>query len=180
MSSTSSSVDVAAAFMAIDSDGEDVFLSDDDIVDDADSGMRRERETVTYHYSGDILKDIDGTSPDPRTHWSNLPAHKRLQNWMTEFRMPEDVFDELFDMVEPYIPESKAYTTGMRTYSKRHKLLMTVSWLAHIPTLSYMSMKFGSPPSSIAGSILKPTSSASRLCAATTCSTRCGRLPSRR
>ena len=52
--------------------------------------------------------------------------------WMNEFRMTEATFDDLLGLVPPHMQHSRVYCYGRRPYSKRYRLLLTMSFLAHV------------------------------------------------
>ena len=70
--------------------------------------------------------------------------------------MPPTVFDELFDVVCDHIPDTMPVVPHHRQYSKRTKLLVTLYYLAHVPTLRCMSRLFGVPHNSISEVCLGP------------------------
>lgn len=150
---------------AILSDNDSYFGSDDDMFDSGDElhpedglvGFRFDRRVATYAYDGDVLRNLNNLNPDEALNWRSLPDDIRDARWMSEFRMPEPVFDELYALVSPGMDESFAPQPGMRQYSKRDRLLITLHFLAHVPTLRAMSTKFGAPHNSISRCILHPT-----------------------
>ena len=120
-------------------------------------GERLPRSCMTYAHDGDMLANMDGTSDDPTKHWSNLRPTARDEKWMSEFRMIEATFEELLALVQQHMEDSRVYVDGRRSYSKRHRLLLTLSFLAHVPTMSYMGSKVGVPRNTLSSSILRKT-----------------------
>ena len=137
-------------------DTEDDFDAFVDIVNPLE-GLRLPRSCVTYHHDGDMLANCDGTSPDATKHWNALRDAAYEERWMMEFRMNEATFGELLQLVQPHLQESRVYRDGRRSYSKRHRLLLTLSFLAHVPTMRYMSLKLGVPQNTISSLILRKT-----------------------
>ena len=122
------------------------------------NNVRRPRTRPTYEYDGDLLQNLDGTSPDESRHWSALPPHEYKQRWRTHFRMTEDVFDQLFAVVAPHMLDGRRHVNKRyRCPTKRHKVLMTISYLAFVPSLREMGAKFGQPHNSLSVVVIRPT-----------------------
>ena len=118
------------------------------------------RRVLTWLYYGDLLKCVEGEHATPVKNWATLPADERCRRWMHLCRMPEEVFDELYDVVCDHIPDTRPVVPHHRHYTKRTKLLVTVYYLAHVPTLRCMSRMFGIPHNSISDVCLRPGLSA--------------------
>jgi DDE superfamily endonuclease len=149
-----------------DTDSEYSYGYDDDGLLDADgfehpedllAGYRFERSCPTFEYDGDLLLNVWNTNSIVQRNWNQLPAHKEEEKWVQTFRMSRETFQELFDLVALGLKENHSRHPQMRTYSKKDKLLITVFFLAHCPTLRNMSMLFGCPHNSICALILRPT-----------------------
>lgn len=120
--------------------------------------QRRRRAVATYEYDGDVILNAMDQGPDRKKHWGLLLPHEQDRRWMTEFRMPKRVFEELFEKVAPLMPpEEQASNSTMRSYSTTVKLLVTIHFLAHAPTLRAMAHKFQIPHASLSVCILHPT-----------------------
>jgi hypothetical protein len=112
------------------------------------SAERSDRDPRTVHrfeYSSSLLKAVDGTHPDPEKRWNTLNESKQDELWLDEFRMHKETFRELFQLCEPQIPQHRAVNPAYRVYRKRHKLLMTLSWLAHVHTSRQLRNRFNVP-----------------------------------
>jgi hypothetical protein len=59
--------------------------------------------------------------------------------------VPEDIFLQLFQRVQPYLHSSAPKNTKQRTYTKKVEILVTLNLLAHVPTLRQMAPKWGVP-----------------------------------
>jgi hypothetical protein len=66
---------------------------------------------------------------------------ERERRWMAEFRMPRDTFLQLFQKVQPQLRPNAPQNTKQRTYTEKEKLLVTLNFLAHVPTLRQMASK---------------------------------------
>jgi hypothetical protein len=119
--------------------------------------IRLPRNISTYAYTGDLLLCVDNVHPDPRRRWNTYPQDQRDALWLDEFRMIESDFDELFQMVALHMTQPQAINPQFRRYSRRHKLLMTLNWLAHVPTTRQMRNKFNVPHNSFNTVVLRPT-----------------------
>jgi hypothetical protein len=111
----------------------------------------------TYSYTGDLLQCVDNVHPDLRRRWDSYPADQRDKLWLDEFRLLEPDFDELCAMVALSMTPPQAINPQFRQYSPRHKLLMTLNWLAHVPTSRQMRNKFNVPHNSFTEVVLRPT-----------------------
>lgn len=111
---------------------------------------------LTWMYSGDLLCYNEGTHPQACMHWDNLSGDIKYRRWMDMIRMPQRVLDELYDVVCDQIPNTRPVVPGQRKYSKRSKLMVTLYYLAHVPTLRCMSRLFGIPHNSISMACLGP------------------------
>ena len=49
--------------------------------------------------------------------------------------MIEATFNELFVHMQPHMQDCRVNHDGLRSYSKRHGLLLILSYLAHVPTM---------------------------------------------
>jgi hypothetical protein len=119
--------------------------------------LRLRRSSAAYPYEGELIMCINNIHPDNNKNWSSLPEHEQQRRWMTEFRMPEDAFLQLFQQVQPYLYCSTPKNTKQRTYTEKEKLLVTLIFLAHAPSLRQMASKWGMPHNSIAELCLHPT-----------------------
>jgi hypothetical protein len=119
--------------------------------------QRLRRKSAAYPYSGDLIMAVNNLHNDESKNWRSLPPTEQQRRWMTEFRMPEAVFDELFELVEPHMEPSVPQNSQQRTYTVREKLLVTLSFLAHCNTLRQMATKFGMPHSSLSVLCIRPT-----------------------
>ena len=116
------------------------------------------RVVHTFPYDGDLVGNMYGTSPDASKHWSTLAGHERTRRWHSEFRMSEEIFEQLFEQCERhFIVKGHRRNEAFREYSTRAKLLMTLHYLAYVPTLRDMSTKFGVPHNSLSVCILRPS-----------------------
>jgi hypothetical protein len=75
---------------------------------------------------------------------------------MSEFRMPPEVFEELLALVARKHTPSEATNPQMRSYGVEKKLLITLNFLAHCPTLRFMAFEWGVPHNSISEVCLHP------------------------
>jgi hypothetical protein len=114
---------------------------------------RFRRSTDTYHNSGDVKTDMTQNHPLDMKGWSSLPDHEYERRWVAEFRMKEPVFREL---VKKYVGTSEPRNSNMRTYTAEDKLLVTLNFLAHCPTLRQMGTKWSMPHNSISAISLHP------------------------
>jgi hypothetical protein len=64
---------------------------------------------------------------DEGLNWSNLPVHERERRWISEFRMVEEDFSYLFNMVKAEIPKLRTSIQSMRQYKRKEKLLVTLN-----------------------------------------------------
>jgi hypothetical protein len=124
--------------------------------------MRLRRCNDTFEYPGDNMLCIEGEHPTQAMNWNYLAVHERERRLLTEFRMYKLNFNELLGMVSPKLEESQSRNLNMRKYSNKAKLLITLSFLAHCPTLRQMASKWGCPHNSIAVVCLHPTTQALR------------------
>lgn len=111
--------------------------------------QRLKRSCAAYPYGGDLLARIENKHEDESKNWAALPQHEVERRWLAEFRMPEDVFEELLALVQPHMQDSVPQNTKQRTYTVKEKLLVTLNFLAHCPTLRQMADKWGMPHCSI-------------------------------
>ena len=149
--SSSSSDDEIAQFLL--SSDEEMLSEDDDIVP---VDARLERRANRWPLSDGMLGDVFGYSEDITSHWCNLPDDIRANNWLSEVRMSIVAFQELLGSIEMYLDiEDGRHDFG--TYAPRVRLFITLSFLAHSPTMRYMRAKFGVPHNTIAVCILRPT-----------------------
>jgi hypothetical protein len=112
--------------------------------------LRLRRSSAAYLYEGDLIMRINNIHLNNHINWSSLPEHEQQRRWMTEFRMPEDTFLQLLQQVQPYLYSSTPKKTKQCTYTESKKLLVTLNFLAHVPTLRQMASKWGMPHNSIA------------------------------
>ena len=75
---------------------------------------------------------------------------------MSEIRMTKGIFYELLQRVEEHMPVTRI-TEGPGSYAPHERLFLTLSFLAHCPTLRYMGTKFGVPNNTLSVNILRPT-----------------------
>jgi DDE superfamily endonuclease len=139
--------------------GHDDFYSDDSVVlDDLDAlrADRLPRRCATWTYTGDLFAAIEGTHSDPTKNWNVLPDDEVDRRWMTEFRMLKPDFNDLLQMVEEQHESCEPSNSKMRYYPVNLKLLVTLNFLAHVPTLRQMASKWGLPHCSIAVICLHP------------------------
>lgn len=118
--------------------------------------VRLPRSVQAHCYAGDLLAAIHGTHRDETKNWDRLPANQREQYWHDEFRMCEDTFDELFNVVEMHFQARRAINGHFQAYSKRTRLMLTLNWLAHMPTSRQMQHKWGVPHNTVTACILRP------------------------
>ena len=71
--------------------------------------------------------------------------------------MNEATFDELLAGVQEHMEDSRVYIDGRRSYTKRHRLLVTLSFLAHVPSMKFLASRIGVPPNTLSSSILRKT-----------------------
>ena len=90
---------------------------------------------MTYAHDGDILENNDSTSRDTSKSWNNLKAAAYYIRWMNKFWMTVATFNDLFALVQPHMQDYWVNHDGLRSYSKRHRLLLILSFLAHVPTI---------------------------------------------
>ena len=94
----------------------------------------------TYKYDGDLLQNLEGTSPDESRHWAALPPHNKIitnnngeltSGWQ---RMCSISFSRCWS---PMLEAKQHVDKRYRSTTKRHKVLMTIiySYLAFIPSL---------------------------------------------
>jgi hypothetical protein len=57
--------------------------------------------------------------------------------------MPEHVFQEHLQLVEPFVRPSIPRNLNKRTHTAQDKLLVTLAWLAHCETLRSLGSKMG-------------------------------------
>ena len=57
------------------------------------------------------------------------------------FRMKEELFEELFLLLEPHVRQSYGCAPGHQVLLKRDKVLVTLYFLAHTPTLRAMEVQ---------------------------------------
>jgi hypothetical protein len=88
--------------------------------------------------------------------WNSLPDHEYERRWVAEFRMKEPVFRELLELVKKYVGTSEPRNSNIRTYTAEDKLLVTLNFFAHCPTLRQMATKWGMPHNSISAISLHP------------------------
>ena len=104
--------------------------------------IRRAKAVNTYQYDGDLFDNIMGQGNNPQKWWSALTVHERERRLFSEFRMPEQAFEDLLQQVGPSIRVKNSYNPKYRTYCARSKLLMTINYLAYCPTLR-RRLRFG-------------------------------------
>ena len=146
-----------------DSDSDDNLGAD--IFDDGEEldplalleGFRFDRAQGRYHYDGDVLTNLNNANEDATKNWNAYPVHWREERWLSMFRMEEVLFDELFLLLEPHMRTSYGCGPGAQGVPKRDKVLVTLHFLAHTPTLRAMSALFGIPHSTLCKSVLHPT-----------------------
>jgi hypothetical protein len=90
---------------------------------------------------------------DESLNWRSLPELEQERRWIHEFRMPEHVFQELLQLVEPFVRPSIPRNPNQRTYTAQDKLLVNLAWLALCETLR---SKMGLPHASISVLCLRP------------------------
>jgi hypothetical protein len=120
-------------------------------------GRRQGRRVLTWLFSGDILECMEDTHPIPSKRWSSLPQDVQDANWISFCRCRRPVFEELLATVGPHIPDAQAVIPSHRTYSRQQKLLITLYFLAHCPSMRCMQRTFGVPQNTISQRILRPT-----------------------
>jgi hypothetical protein len=108
------------------------------------------------------MMTVNNFHDEESKNWRSLPPTEQERRWMTEFRMPEAVFEELLAFVEPHMGPSVPQNPRQRTYTVREKLLVTLSFLAHCSTLRQMATKFGMPHNSVSVLCIRPTVDALR------------------
>lgn len=153
----SSDSDENAIFRAILESSES---SGDDVDRDNLEQLRRvrfKRTTDAYFYGGNFLMSIQNQHDDESKNWASLPQHEHDRRWMTEFRMTEPAFQELLELVEPFLEPTRPANPNMRAYLVKEKLLVTINFLAHCHTLRQMAEKWGMPHNSISHICLHPT-----------------------
>jgi hypothetical protein len=91
-------------------------------------GHRQGRRVLTWLFSGDILECMEDTHPIPSKRWSSLPQDVQDANWISFCRCRRPVFEELLATVWPHISDTQAVIPSHRPYSRRQKLLITVSY----------------------------------------------------
>jgi hypothetical protein len=119
--------------------------------------QRLSRKSAAYPYSGDLMMAVNNQLDDESKNWHSLPPTERERCWVSEFRMPEGVFEELLGLVEPHMAPSIPQNIRQRTYTVKEKLLITLNFLAHCSTLRQMATKFGMPHCSVSVLCLHPT-----------------------
>jgi hypothetical protein len=148
----------------------------DDILDSSDDSVeslnvehleqlrseRLERATDAFFYPGDLFASIENTHDEARKNWNTLPLHEYHRRWLMEFRMTEPVFLELLEIVSPFQTDTEPGNPSRHRYTKKEKLLVTLNFLAHCPSLRQMAQKWGMPHNSIARIVLHPTVQALR------------------
>jgi hypothetical protein len=116
------------------------------------------RRTDAWGYAGDLLRCIESEHAIELHKWFSLSPDEQDRRWMIEFRMKEAAFLELLALVtqhlEPNVPRNQS---TQRTYTVKEKLLVTLNFLAHCPTLRQMGTKWDMPHCSIAELCLHPT-----------------------
>lgn len=145
---------------------EDSDESDESMDHEGLANFRRQRlrrSTDTWHYSGDVKKAIQEDHFDEVKNWSSLPGYEFKRLWMAEFRMTADVFAELLELLQPHMLATVPRNSNLRTYTVEDKLMVTINFLAHCPTLRQMAQKWGMPHNSISHICLHPTTQALRM-----------------
>jgi hypothetical protein len=71
--------------------------------------------------------------------------------------MTEDVFNELLDGVHPLLEEEQASNPRQQSYSKKHKLIITMYIVSHCSTMRTPQSLFGCPHNMISCQVLWPT-----------------------
>ena len=118
---------------------------------------RTARCVPTFQYDGDMIGNMYGTSVNVAKHWTALEPHERRRRWHREFRMSEDIFEQLFALVEPFFTVSEhKRNADYREYSLRKKLLLALHYLAFAPTFAAMGTKFGVPANSLSVVCVRP------------------------
>ena len=140
-------------FLLLFSSSEEMLSEDDDnLPEDA----RMERRSKRWPLSEGMLGDVFDTSDDETKHWGKLPEDVRDANWISEIRMSNGHFLELLESIEVQLDIVDG-RRGYGTYAPKDRLFVTLSFLAHSPSLRYMRGKFGVPQNSISVCILRPT-----------------------
>jgi len=122
-----------AALANGDCDSDDEFDPRDP--DGALRDVRFDLSVPAYLYDGDILQSLDSANVAvPARSWGLLPSWERERRWLMEFRMRECTFDALHALVQHAIPESVPVRAAFQSLTTRHKLLITLHFLAHAPT----------------------------------------------
>ena len=118
---------------------------------------RCRRRVLTWLYGGDVIECITGIHVDEKKNWKCLPADVRETFYIDFCRCSQAAFEDLLSLVWDYIPETAAVIAAHRTYSKRVKLLVTLFFLAHCPTLRVLQDTVNIPHNSVKACILDPT-----------------------
>jgi hypothetical protein len=107
-----------------------------------------------------LLEAVDGTHPHPEKRWNTLNEAKQDESWLDEFRMHKETHDELYHLCEPQVLQHRALNPAYRVHSKRHKLLMTLNWLAQVHASRQLRNRFNVPYNMFTARILRLTISA--------------------
>jgi hypothetical protein len=130
-------------------DDDSAYAIDPDDLDDLRHAARFRRRAPAWLYSGDLMKCILGAHEEEKKNWASLPEDERYRRWMYEFRMDEQRFDVLLELVQPHIQPTEARHPLQCSFAVQSKLLITLIFLAHCPSLRSMSNKWGVPHNSI-------------------------------
>ena len=107
--------------------------------------IRRPRTRLMHKFDGEWLQNLDGTSPDESRHWTALPLHRYKRWWKTHFRRTEDVFNQLFQVLEPHMLDAKGRVDkryGCTT--KRHNVLIMSCCISNHYSTPVVSIKLPS------------------------------------
>ena len=139
---------------------------------------RNARCVPPFQYDGDMIGNMYGTSVNVAKHWTALEPHERRRRWHREFRMSEDIFEQLFALVEPFFTVSEhKRNADYREYSLRKKLLLALHYLAFAPTFAAMGTKFGVPANSLSVVCVRPALEAMYECMFVSALTKVIRFP---
>ena len=117
---------------------------------------RLAKRVVRWQVHGSLMADVFDTFGDQNQHWLSLPLDIQNFKWMSEIRMTQGVFYELLQRVEEQMPVARI-NEGPGSYTAHERFFLTLSFLAHCPTLRYMDTKFGVPNNALSVNILRPT-----------------------
>jgi hypothetical protein len=120
------------------------------------------RTHTLYVYSGNLLACVLNQNADESLNWRSLPEHEQERQWIHEFPMLEHVFQELLQLVEPFIRPSIPRNPNQRTYTAQDRLLVSHARLAHCETLQSLGSKMGLPYASFSVLCIRPGDKALR------------------